>query len=72
LRLKSTRKPGQAFGMKRKFYIAIKQAFKEAGIVIPIASVHVHHDEPVEDKVAAQATSIRRRKAAAKGTGDGS
>lgn len=64
LRLKSTRKPGQAFGMKRRFYIAIKQAFREAGITIPIASVHVHHDEPVQDKVAAQAIRIRRNKAA--------
>ncbi|WP_158553232.1 MULTISPECIES: mechanosensitive ion channel family protein [Mesorhizobium] len=71
LRLKSTRKPGQAFGMKRRFYIAIKQAFKEAGIIIPIASVHVHHDEAADDKVAATATRIRRRKAAASG-GDGS
>ncbi|MBX3597255.1 MAG: mechanosensitive ion channel [Rhizobiaceae bacterium] len=63
LRLKSTRKPGQAFGMKRKFFIAIKQAFKEAGITIPIASVHVHQDESATQKVAAQAERIRRSKA---------
>ncbi|MFK0691428.1 mechanosensitive ion channel family protein [Mesorhizobium sp. IMUNJ 23033] len=41
LRLKATTRPGGAFGMKRKFYVRIRQVFKEQGIELPFPTVHV-------------------------------
>lgn len=41
LRVKATTKPGGAFGMKRKFYVRLRQVFKEQGIELPFPTVHV-------------------------------
>ncbi|TPM19974.1 mechanosensitive ion channel family protein [Mesorhizobium sp. B2-3-5] len=41
LRVKVKTRPGGAFGMKRKFYVRIRQAFKEQGIELPFPTVHV-------------------------------
>lgn len=41
LRVKVTTRPGGAFGMKRKFYVRLRQVFKEQGIELPFPTVHV-------------------------------
>ncbi|WP_192250739.1 mechanosensitive ion channel family protein [Mesorhizobium silamurunense] len=41
LRVKVTTRPGGAFGMKGKFYLRIRQAFKEQGIELPFPTVQV-------------------------------
>ncbi|MDX8511095.1 mechanosensitive ion channel family protein [Mesorhizobium sp. VK23E] len=41
LRVKATTRPGGAFGMKRKFYVRLRQVFKEQGIELPFPTVHV-------------------------------
>ncbi|UCI05665.1 mechanosensitive ion channel family protein [Mesorhizobium sp. B1-1-8] len=41
LRMKVKTRPGGAFGMKGKFYVRIRQAFKEQGIELPFPTVHV-------------------------------
>jgi len=66
IRLKVTLKPGGAFQMKRKFYVAIRQAFKEHGIKLPGPSVQVQQDEAaIAALAAAQAHTTRRKKQAA-------
>lgn len=77
LRVKAMTRPGGAFGMKRKFYVRIRQAFKEQGIELPFPTVHVqglqnpHEAEnapleiPPELQMAvAQSHTNRRRKKA--------
>ncbi|RUW04144.1 MAG: mechanosensitive ion channel family protein [Mesorhizobium sp.] len=41
LRVKVKTIPGGAFSMKRKFYVRIRQLFKEQGIELPFPTVHV-------------------------------
>ncbi|RWC33615.1 MAG: mechanosensitive ion channel family protein [Mesorhizobium sp.] len=41
LRVKVTTRPGGAFSMKGKFYLRLRQAFKEQGIELPFPTVHV-------------------------------
>lgn len=63
VRLKVTLKPGGAFQMKRKFYVAVRQAFKEHGIKLPGPSVQIQQDEAaVAALAAAQAHTTRRKK----------
>lgn len=75
LRVKATTRPGGAFNMKRKFYVRLRQVFKEQGIELPFPTVHVeglqnpHGNAPLEItpelKVAvAQSHTNRRRKKA--------
>ncbi|ANT48610.1 mechanosensitive ion channel family protein [Mesorhizobium amorphae] len=77
LRLKATTRPGGAFGMKRKFYVRIRQVFKEQGIELPFPTVHVeglqnpHGPEiapseitPALKMAVAQSHTNRRRKKA--------
>ncbi|TPK83065.1 mechanosensitive ion channel family protein [Mesorhizobium sp. B2-4-17] len=78
LRVKVTTRPGGAFGMKRKFYVRIRQVFKEQGIELPFPTVHVQglqnphgpEDAPLEITpelrmaVAQSHTNRRRRKVA--------
>ncbi|TIR27437.1 MAG: mechanosensitive ion channel [Mesorhizobium sp.] len=77
LRVKVTTRPGGAFGMKRKFYVRVRQVFKEQGIELPFPTVHVEglqsphgaENAPVEITpelklaVAQSHTSRRRKKA---------
>ncbi|MEI9405806.1 mechanosensitive ion channel family protein [Mesorhizobium argentiipisi] len=77
LRVKVTTRPGGAFNMKRKFYVRLRQVFKEQGIELPFPTVHVEglqnphgaENAPLEItpelKVAvAQSHTNRRRKKA--------
>ncbi|PZV34659.1 mechanosensitive ion channel family protein [Mesorhizobium kowhaii] len=78
LRVKATTRPGGAFGMKRKFYVRLRQVFKEQGIELPFPTVHVQglqnphgaENAPLEEitpelKMAvAQSHTNRRRKKA--------
>ncbi|TIV84750.1 MAG: mechanosensitive ion channel family protein, partial [Mesorhizobium sp.] len=76
LRVKATTIPGGAFGMKRKFYVRVRQAFKEQGIELPFPTVHVEglqsphgaENAPVEItrelKLAVAQSHTRRRKKA--------
>lgn len=41
LRVKVTTRPGGAFGMKGKFFVRLRQVFKEQGIELPFPTVHV-------------------------------
>ncbi|MER9401501.1 mechanosensitive ion channel family protein [Mesorhizobium sp. M0615] len=41
LRLKATTRPGGAFSMKGRFFLRLRQAFKEQGIELPFPTVHV-------------------------------
>jgi small-conductance mechanosensitive channel len=41
LRVKAMTRPGGAFSMKRKFYVRLRQVFKEQGIELPFPTVHV-------------------------------
>ena len=66
IRLKMTLKPGGAFQMKRKFYVQVRQVFKEQGIKLPGPSVQVQQDEAaIAALAAAQAHTTRRKKQAA-------
>lgn len=77
LRVKAMTRPGGAFGMKRKFYVRLRQVFKEQGIELPFPTVHVEglqtpheaQNAPLEitpalKMAAAQSHTIRRRKKA--------
>jgi len=77
LRLKVTTRPGGAFGMKGKFYLRVRQAFKEQGIELPFPTVHVQglqnphaaENAPLEitpelKMAVAQSHTIRRRRKA--------
>ncbi len=77
LRVKAMTRPGGAFGMKRKFYVRLRQVFKEQGIELPFPTVHVqglqnpHEAEtaPLEitpelQMAVAQSHTNRRRKKA--------
>ncbi|MER8884159.1 mechanosensitive ion channel family protein [Mesorhizobium sp. M0816] len=77
LRVKATTKPGGAFGMKRKFYVRLRQVFKEQGIELPLPTVQVQglqnqhgaENAPLEitpelKMAVAQSHTIRRRKKA--------
>jgi len=61
LRMKMTTKPGEGFSMKRKFYVRIRQAFKEAGIVLPSPTVQVQQSDSAV-AAAAQALVDRNKK----------
>ena len=65
IRMKVTTRPGGAFAMKRKFYVLVRQAFKDNGITLPGPSVHIHQDEAAIATAAAQAHTTRRKKKAA-------
>ncbi|MDX8520311.1 mechanosensitive ion channel family protein [Mesorhizobium dulcispinae] len=41
LRVKVTTRPGGAFAMKGRFFLRLRQAFKEQGIELPFPTVHV-------------------------------
>lgn len=41
LRIKTTTRPGGAFGMKRKFFIRVREIFKQNGIELPVPTVHI-------------------------------
>ncbi|MEI9431512.1 mechanosensitive ion channel family protein [Mesorhizobium sp. Cs1299R1N3] len=77
LRVKATTRPGGAFAMKRKFYVRLRQVFKEQGIELPFPTVQVqglqdpHGAEnaplditPALKMAAAQSHTLRRRKKA--------
>ncbi|MEI9412812.1 mechanosensitive ion channel family protein [Mesorhizobium salmacidum] len=77
LRVKAMTRPGGAFGMKRKFYVRLRQVFKEQGIELPFPTVQVQglqnphgaEDAPLDitpalKMAAAQSHTIRRRKKA--------
>jgi small-conductance mechanosensitive channel len=71
IRMKMTTKPGQAFGMKRKFYVRIRQIFKENNITLPGPTVHVQHDDSSSTAAAAQAhLDDQRKKEAAAASAD--
>ncbi len=65
IRMKMTTKPGEAFGMKRKFYVRIRQAFKDAGIILPSPTVHVQQDDAAIAAAAQNLVSRSRKKKAA-------
>ncbi|RWG90733.1 mechanosensitive ion channel family protein [Mesorhizobium sp.] len=73
LRVKVTTRPGGAFNMKRKFYVRLRQVFKEQGIELPFPTVHVEglqhgaENAPLEitpelKMAVAQSHTSRRRK----------
>ncbi|WP_214477011.1 mechanosensitive ion channel family protein [Mesorhizobium sp. dw_380] len=77
LRVKAMTRPGGAFGMKRKFYVRLRQVFKEQGIELPFPTVQVQglqnphgtENAPLEitpelKMAVAQSHTIRRRKKA--------
>ncbi|QND66336.1 mechanosensitive ion channel family protein [Mesorhizobium loti] len=77
LRVKAMTRPGGAFGMKRKFYVRLRQVFKEQGIELPFPTVHVQglqnphwaENAPLEitpelQMAVAQSHTNRRRKKA--------
>ena len=77
LRVKVTTRPGGAFAMKGRFFLRLRQAFKEQGIELPFPTVHVEglqnphgaENAPVEITPAlktavAQSHTNRRRKKA--------
>ena len=41
LRMKVTTRPGGAFAMKRKFYLRVRQVFKDNNIELPVPTVHI-------------------------------
>ena len=75
LRVKVTTRPGGAFSMKGRFFLRLRQAFKEQGIELPFPTVHVqglqdqHGAAPLEitpelrTAVAQSHTNRRRKKA---------
>lgn len=66
LRMKMTTKPGGAFAMKRKFFIAVQKAFKENHIELPFPTVHVQKGEDAPTAIAQTVTARRKRAAVAK------
>ncbi|MGE3875506.1 MAG: mechanosensitive ion channel family protein, partial [Parvibaculaceae bacterium] len=64
LRIKVTTKPGGAFAMKRKFYLAVNKAFKENGIELPVPTVHVQQGDSNVAPAVAQSHLAARKKAA--------
>lgn len=77
LRVKATTRPGGAFAMKGRFFLRLRQAFKEQGIELPFPTVHVEglqnphgaENAPVEitpelKMAVAQSHTNRRRKKA--------
>ncbi|TGS09365.1 mechanosensitive ion channel family protein [Mesorhizobium sp. M2E.F.Ca.ET.209.01.1.1] len=77
LRVKVTTRPGGAFAMKGRFFLRLRQAFKEQGIELPFPTVHVEglqsphgaENAPVEitpelKLAVAQSHTNRRRKKA--------
>ncbi|AOF90109.1 mechanosensitive ion channel family protein [Sinorhizobium sp. RAC02] len=69
LRIKATTRPGGAFGMKRKFYLRVREVFKQNGIELPVPTVHIHGQStgalpigPENEAVAAQVHLQRRKK----------
>ncbi|WP_162252628.1 mechanosensitive ion channel family protein [Rhizobium sp. Root483D2] len=46
LRIKATTRPGGAFGMKGRFYLRVRELFRENGIEIPVPTVHIHGGQP--------------------------
>lgn len=71
LRIKMTTKPGEGFSMKRKFYVRIRQAFKDAGIVLPSPTVHVQQDEAAIAAAAQNLVTRSRKKKAAAAAAEG-
>lgn len=68
LRIKATTRPGGAFGMKRKFYLRVREVFKQNGIELPVPTVHIQgHSagapplDPEKEAMAAQ-MHLQRRK----------
>lgn len=68
LRIKATTRPGGAFGMKRKFYLRVRELFKQNGIELPVPTVHIQgHSagatpiDPEKEAMAAQ-MHLQRRK----------
>ncbi|EJN03096.1 mechanosensitive ion channel family protein [Phyllobacterium sp. YR531] len=70
IRMKMTTKPGGAFAMKRKFFIAVRKAFKENNIELPVPTVHVQKGEEAAPVVAQNLTARRKRAAVAKAAED--
>ncbi|MGN7771956.1 mechanosensitive ion channel domain-containing protein [Phyllobacterium sp. 22552] len=70
LRMKMTTKPGGAFAMKRKFFIAVRKAFKENNIELPVPTVHVQKGEETAPVVAQNHTARRKRAAVLKAAED--
>lgn len=66
IRMKMTTKPGGAFAMKRKFFIAVQKVFKENNIELPVPTVHVQKGEEENTAVAKTHTARRKRAALAK------
>lgn len=66
VRMKMTTKPGGAFAMKRKFFIAVRTAFKENNIELPVPTVHVQKGEEPVPAVAQTLTARRKRAVMAK------
>lgn len=65
LRIKAMTRPGGAFGMKRKFYLRVRELFNENGIEIPVPTVHIHGGQPISmdnEAVAAQSYLQRHKK----------
>jgi moderate conductance mechanosensitive channel len=70
IRMKMTTKPGGAFAMKRKFFIAVRKAFKENNIELPVPTVHVQKGEESAPAVAQTLTARRKRATLAKAAED--
>ncbi|MER9333808.1 mechanosensitive ion channel family protein [Mesorhizobium sp. M0293] len=77
LRVKVTTRPGGAFSMKGRFFLRLRQAFKEQGIELPFPTVHIQglqnphgaENAPLEvtpelQMAVAQSHTNRRRKKA--------
>ena len=62
LTMKLMTKPGEQFGIKRRAYVMIKQAFDENGIKLATPTVQVAGSDRTE--AAAVGETLRRRKAA--------
>lgn len=71
LRMKVMTKPGGAFAMKRKFYLAVNKAFKENGIELPVPTVHVQQGDNAAAAIA-QSHLAAKKKAAEAGEADAS
>lgn len=46
LRMKVTTRPGGAFAMKRKFYLRVRQVFRDNNIELPVPTVHIQGHSP--------------------------
>lgn len=56
--------------MKRKFFIAVRKAFKENNIELPVPTVHVQKGEETAPVVAQNHTARRKRAAVLKAAED--